>query len=221
MFRAGNALSSGDLDLAASQYDKAVEMLRGLGATPELVTATHDRGLTALLRDDLATSRELIEEAIRLAREISHIDGEANAVGTLGFIELRQARFARARELLLDALRLEQEIGSPGFDAATDLAGLAAIATAEGGLENACVLLGAYDAYRELIGASHDPTVFDLHGRMIAQLKAKMRPEEIKGALARGSELDLSEAIEYALAQPEQIRASDAKGPSRPAERRR
>jgi predicted ATPase len=217
MFRAGNALSSGDLDLAASQYEKAAQMLRGLGATPELVTATHDLGLTALLRDDLATSRELIEEAIRLAREISHIDGEANAVGSLGFIELRQARFDRARELLLEALRLEQEIGSPGFSAATNLVGLAAIATAEGDLENASVLLGAYDAYRELIGASHDPTVLNLHGRAIAQLKGKMRPEEIKCALARGSELDLPEAIEYALAQPEQIRDTDAKGPSRPS----
>jgi hypothetical protein len=77
------------------------------------------------------------------------------------------------------------------------------------------VLLGAYDAYRELIGASHDPTVLDLHGRAIAQLKAEMRPEEIRCALARGSELDLAEAIEYALAHPEQICDTDAKGPSR------
>jgi predicted ATPase len=212
MFRAGNALSMGDLDLAASEYELAAHMLRGLGTTPELVIAIHDLGLTALLRDDLATSRGLIEEAARLAREISHVGGEANAVGSLGFIELREARFDRAKGLLLEALRLEQKHGLAGSSAATNLVGLAAIAVAEGDSENACVFIGAYDAYRELIGASHDPTVLDLHGRVIAQLEGTIGPEEFERALVRGSELDLAEAIDYALASPELIDDGDPKG---------
>jgi predicted ATPase len=199
MFRAGNALSMGDLARAASGYELAAQMLRPLGTTPELVIATHDLGLTALLRDDLLTSRGLIEEALRLAREISHAGGESNAVGSLGFIELREARFDRAKAHLLEALRIERENGLAGLDAAMNLVGLAAVAVAEHDLENAGVLIGAYDAYRKLIGASHDPTVVGLHSHLIAQLKATIGVEDFERAFARGSELDLADAIDCAL----------------------
>jgi predicted ATPase len=198
MFRAGNALSAGDLDAAATQYGQAIEMLRDLGVTRELVTATHDLGLVHLLQDELDGACELVDEALALSRSISHAPGEANALSTRAFIELRLSRFHRAHELLLEAVRLEQRTGLTEVGTATNLVGLAAIAVAHGDLERAGMLIGAYDAYQALIGADHDPTVQGLYRDVVARLDD--RAVDVEAARAAGAKLSLVDAVEYALA---------------------
>jgi predicted ATPase/class 3 adenylate cyclase len=198
MFRAGNALSAGDLDTAASQYGQAIDMLHDLGVTPELVTATHDLGIVRLLQDELDGARALVDEALALSRSISHLSGEANALSTRGFIELRLSRFDRAHELLLEALGLEQAAGLTAVGTATNLVGLAAIALARADFEHAGKLIGAYDAYQARIGADHDPTVQRLYRDVVARLDDGAVDAE--ASRAAGARLSLVDAVEYALA---------------------
>ena len=86
---------------------------------------------------------------------------------------------------------------------ANNLVALAAIAAEENDFENACVFVGAYGAYRELIGAAHEPFVRDLLQRVLAQVEARIVGHRIERAQARGAELSLAEATDYALAQYE------------------
>ncbi|MDP9223194.1 MAG: hypothetical protein M3P18_04950, partial [Actinomycetota bacterium] len=203
MNRGAVAYSMGDLELASAEYTQAADTLRAVGDTRRLAIATHDLGLMALQRDDFMSSRKLVQESIQLSREDSYVAGESNALGTLGFIELGEGRVDRARELLLEALGLDRDIESLNLGTANNLVALAAIAAAENDFECACVFVGAYDAYRELIGASHEPFIRDLLERVLAQLEAHIGSSEIERARARGAELSLAEATDYALAQYE------------------
>jgi predicted ATPase len=197
------AYSLDDLELASAEYTEAAVMLRAVGDMRSLAIATHDLGLVALLRDDLVSARRLIEESIQLSREASYMAGESNAVGTLGFIELSEGRLDRARELLLEALRRDREIDSLNLGTANNLVALAAISSAKNDFESACVFLGAYGAYCELIGASHEPLVRSLLERVSAQAEAHLSSDTIDEARTRGAELSLLEATDYALASGE------------------
>ena len=203
MQRGAVAVSTNDLELANAEYQQAVDLLRAAGARRELAIATHDLGLVALQQDDLVSSRSLIQESIRLSRKDSLLAEEANATGTLGFIELGEGEADRARALLLEALRLERDIDHLGLGTANNLVALAVIAVEENDLENACVFVGAYEAYRELIGAAHEPFVRDLLERVLAQVEERIGRNQIERAQARGAELSLPEATDYALAQYE------------------
>jgi predicted ATPase len=203
MQRGAVAYSLDDLEFASSEYTEAADMLRAVGDTRSLAIATHDLGLVALLLDDLVSARRLIEESIQLSREASYPAGGSNAVGTLGFIELAEGRFDRARELLLEALRLDREIDSLNIGTANNFVALAAVSSAENDFENACVFLGAYGAYRELIGASHEPFVRNLLEHVSAQVEAHLSSDTIEEARTRGAELSLPEATDYALARGE------------------
>ncbi len=79
---------------------------------------------------------------------------------------------------------------------------MAAIAAARKDFEKACFFVGAYDAYRELIGASHETFVRDLLERLLAQASAHLEGDEIDEAKARGAELSLAEVVDRALAMP-------------------
>jgi predicted ATPase len=203
MLRGAVAVSLDDLELASAEYTQAADMLRAVGDSRSLAIATHDLGLVAFQRDDLVSARSLIQESIQLSREDSYMEGESNAVGTLGFIELGERRFDRAREFLLEALGRDRDIDSLNLGTANNLVALAAIAAEENDFENACVFVGAYGAYRELIGAAHEPFVRDLLERLLAQVDARIGRHRIERARARGAELSLAEATDYALAQYE------------------
>ena len=195
------AVSMDDLEVGKAEYMRAVELLRALNATRELAVATHDLGLLAMQRGDYASSHELIQESIQLARENLDVGTEANATGTLGFIELGEGQFDRAKELLLEALELERGIDHLNLGSANNLVGLAAIAASHKDFENACFFVGAYDAHRELIGASHETFIRDLLERVLAQVSQHLGGEEIEKAKARGAELSLAEAVDRTLAE--------------------
>ena len=201
------AASRDDLKGSEAEYVRAIELLRACNDTRGLAVATHDLGLLALHRGDYPSSRKLIQESIQLARGNLDAGYEANAIGTLGFIELGEEHFDRAKELLLEALELERGIDL-NLGSANNLVGLAAIAAAQGNFEDACFFVGAYDAHRELVGASHETFVRDLLERVLAHVSAQLGKQEIEEAKARGAELSLAEAVDCTLAATASTTAS-------------
>src|SRR5690606_12090183 len=98
----------GDLDQALLSFEKAEEVLLGIGdAIGELATRVNI-GTVHFLRGEFGLSRQANEHALDGHRARSDSRGEALVLNNLAMIHERTGRLQQAQELLMAALRIQE-----------------------------------------------------------------------------------------------------------------
>jgi predicted ATPase/DNA-binding CsgD family transcriptional regulator len=163
-------------------------------------------GLVALNKDDYPRTTALLEEGLRLFREIGDPYGTAICCGTLGFIALHQGDVDRAdawfEEALISLRELRDRVGILHcLMGAASVSGLRKEDAAR-----AARLWGAAEALGEAASVPLLPAIesrYDYEGD-VAAAGSQLGENAFAAAWAEGRAMTPEEAVEYALAKPEQ-----------------
>jgi tetratricopeptide (TPR) repeat protein len=190
---------SGDFREAQTEYQRALEIFREIGANREVAFATRDLGLFALEQGDKRRARDLFDQSLRLSREIDFKGGESQALAMLGLLALQEGRFERALEYLVNSLQFAREINTAPAAISDSLVSIAAAVGALRDDASACVLLGAADTHTEQVGEIPQPRVKELRDHTLAQAASRIGRKEADRKRSEGAALSLEAAIELAL----------------------
>jgi predicted ATPase/DNA-binding CsgD family transcriptional regulator len=162
-------------------------------------------GLVALNEDDYPQTTALLEEGLQMFREIGDPYGTAICCGTLGFVALVQRDVDRAdawfEEALISLRELRDRVGILHC-----LTGEASVNHLRGTPARAARLWGAAEALGEAASVSILPALearYD-YEEHVAAVRSRLGEEAFDAAWAEGRKMTPEEAIEYALAKPEQ-----------------
>jgi predicted ATPase/class 3 adenylate cyclase len=200
--RGAEALRSGETPQARQEYERALDMFREVGAVREIAINTHDLGIIAWKEGDYVRAREFVEESLEVCRAASLIGLEPGFNGTLGFVALAESELAEAERHFSESIRLDKAANAGGVGVVDNLLGLAATRCAEGECEDACLMLGAYDAYMQSSGEAEDPQLGELRTGVLAAAEARLGYEGSRKAMAIGAALSVREALDHALSHP-------------------
>ncbi|MDP9244860.1 MAG: tetratricopeptide repeat protein, partial [Chloroflexota bacterium] len=191
--------------LAESDYPRAQEyaaaalaIFREIGDRAGTGRALWGLTNTEFAAEDLERGQEHSLEALEIFRELDDSFMAAWALYTLGLIHLLQGRPTEARERLDEALRIFAEADDvTGYVLVLD--GYAALAEREGDRERAARLSGAVVALEASSGTGLNPA----NRRLMDFNPEYLRTDPATAdAWAAGAQMQVSEVIAYALAQP-------------------
>jgi non-specific serine/threonine protein kinase len=197
------ALERGEHELATRELEEALALFSELeaGSSTEywMVCVAHTNlGQVALARGDLAGAAGHLTEARRRQQALGFAWGEAHVLRCLGDLALARDDLTGALAAYRESVQHAQGPGDRRF-LAEALAGIAAVAGAQGQPERAARLLAVAATLREQIGAPQG-WGRPVHERGEAAARAAMPPEAFAAAWAAGAELPLADAIAEALA---------------------
>ncbi len=155
-------------------------------------------GDVAFLHYEAEWARSIYEEAVGVLREPGDINFLAYAIRRLGQLLWHQGNYEAAFTLCKESMNLNQQVGDPRGTIAC-LAGLAAIAAAQGRFERAAKLMAAVDTQLATIGIRLlfiDQIEYE---RNLANLRAKLDEKNFNKFWARGNGMSLDQAIAFAL----------------------
>ncbi len=200
----------GDLHRARTTCEGSLALWRELGDKWQISTMLRELGAFANFQGDYAAAAAYCTESLELARDLGDQHRIAFALKGLGDVALRAGDTPRAAALLAEALTLSRETGNL-TTTGMSLEGLTAVAAAEGRYDRAARLAGAAEALREAHGwyrAAVNQRAFEA---CTDAARASLPGPAFLAAWEAGRAMTPAEAIEYALAGPEE------KGPTAPA----
>lgn len=199
---------------AASQHynEESVAVFRKLGDQLGLAYALNNLGVITEIQGDLAAAQRAYEESVA----ISHGFGEKMALGYslngLAHVMLLQNDLATARQHYRTSLRAMQEMGDKR-GIAYGLEGLAKVAIKHQHAERAAHLLAAAQALRQAIGSPLNRAELREAEEDIAAVRALLEPALFDRAFAKGGEMTLEQAIDFAMKDAEIEPKDDQKKP--------
>ncbi|HEY6073455.1 MAG TPA: tetratricopeptide repeat protein [Anaerolineales bacterium] len=190
----------GNYSEASSFLEQSLEIWRTIGPEGSVARAntTIFLGDVAFNQNDAESARMLYEDAAAVLREAGDMTYLAYTVRRLGQLAWRDGEFKKALAFCKESLKLNLAAGDPRGTVAC-LAGFAAIATAQGQLERAAVLMAAVESQTVSLGIGLlyiDMMEFD---RSFDSLRAKLEGKAFGRAWAKGTSLTMEEAIRLAL----------------------
>jgi predicted ATPase len=194
-----SALRTGAYELAAARLAEAQTMFQEIDWGMAL--ALSGLGEVNLRQGNYEQAIEFLSRSAAVSRQLGNNWGLATVLGTQGWAAQLEGDFGSARALLGESLHLREEIADKG-GAAWCLERLAEIAASEGRLRLAAQTQAAAAALRASVGSVVDPTDQPEHERKLAALRVALGDAAYEAAWAEGQKLELSKAIEQALAAP-------------------
>jgi non-specific serine/threonine protein kinase len=190
----------GDLDLAATRYESARELMSSLDDPTRLphwtILPVANLADVALLRGDARLAAALAQEAIDGWREAGYLWGLAQALGTAGAAACELGNLNLARRVYDETLTLWLD-GDDGRGIAGTLAGIAGIAVRDQQLRRAARLLGAAWSLADALGVR-----FLAHHvyaeRVLATTRSRLDDEVFNAAWREGGSLSLEQAVSEA-----------------------
>jgi predicted ATPase/DNA-binding CsgD family transcriptional regulator len=214
--RAGTcAMFGGDLDRAGPLLEQALAEYHALSepADPGAVLARIALAATRVLRGDLAGTVELCQEARTICQARGDRTYLAYALALLARAEWAGGNLEEAATHAQEAVRLRRSAPDPA-NLALSVAHVAWIAETSGECERAAVLLGAAHHITRTFGISgllHSPAFAVPHRECQARTRQALGALAFEAAFGRGAELDLDQAIAYALGEsPQPVPAAPA-----------
>ncbi|HSH78750.1 MAG TPA: tetratricopeptide repeat protein [Herpetosiphonaceae bacterium] len=203
--QASNALgmvanAQGDYKRAQRYYATGLAMYRKLGDPERSATLLNNLGYTAILLDEYDDALALLQESLAIARSIPDALGVAYALNNLGLLALRRGEYMQASSLLLQALELFASLAD-ARNSAEALEALAEVVARQGRLENAACFLGAASGLRRRTGTTHTAHEQMQYRATLALLHAGLDDEHFATAWTSGVELDLRQAVAFAVTQ--------------------
>jgi tetratricopeptide (TPR) repeat protein len=191
--------TAGNLEAAEARFRSAMELFDEIGDERGAAWMTHNLGVVALKLGETLRARTLFDDALGHARALSNAWLEASSLGNLGLIALEEGRAADARDLARAALRTYADSGLFVLSTAMDLYTLAAAIAAGGDASDACVLLGAADAYIAEVGAVPDPLWEKVRTDTRQIAAAHLGEERARAVEHSGADIPLNDAVALAL----------------------
>ncbi|MBI4770570.1 MAG: tetratricopeptide repeat protein, partial [Chloroflexi bacterium] len=182
-----------DYARAGLLLEEALALRRELGDGWGMADALRQLANVAEAQGNYARATELAEESLARFRTAADRRGMGRVWNILGGLALKQGDTARAGVAYDQSLSLGQEIGRRSH-IALSLAGLAAVAAAEGRMETAARLLGAVEANR---AATRLPVTLAEqadHERLASRIRAALGGASFAAARTAGQALSLEQA---------------------------
>ncbi len=188
----------GNLDVADTILDEA-EVLISKHDDVGLTRLRLDRGLHALLSENLEEAVVLLDDAVRRLRFTGRSYLMNAAIFYLGTAHCFLGRLDDALRCYLESLDLPAAVDDKGHFTLTIL-GFAAVASRQGNFERAAILSGASIAIQQANGLAYPPAVQAIYDREIAQVRQSLDDAELAEAFSRGSQMTIEELIAFARA---------------------
>ncbi len=195
------ARDQGDYERASEIHEEALAIFRNLGDKRALATSLFNLGEVAQYKGDYERAAELQNESLVLKREVGDKRGIMFSLANLGDIARGQEDYSRAAKLYEESLALCREIGDKR-GVTFCLEGLAEVASTQHAFERAAQLFGAAEALREAIGAPLPNVERADYEHWREAARAGLDEETFTDLRARGHEMNLEQAIAYALELP-------------------
>jgi non-specific serine/threonine protein kinase len=171
---------------------------RAAGDAWALSMALNNLGYLALAADDVDAAAPLFQEAVDLARARGDHRSEAFYLENAGLARLAQGAIDVARLDFEASLVIARRLGFLEVEA-TDLIGLAAIASNTGAPEHAAVLVGAADLIVEETGGRLDPVESSVRDRAVAEVERHIGHAALASTMAIGRSIRRDQVIDVAL----------------------
>jgi hypothetical protein len=139
----------------------------------------------------------LLEESLRLAQELDDMSAKESALLAMGQLELAESK-PGARERMRAALQMGT---TKPREAASGLAGLAALALKENDPRFAAQLLGAIQSALAPLGLVVQPLMRGLHARTLIEVRSALGDAAFEAAFEEGGRWTLAEAARRVLAE--------------------
>jgi predicted ATPase len=185
---------------ARSLLEQSLEISRTMGPEGKVVlswTLTF-LGDVALNQNESKEARSFFEETVAILREIGDKNFLAYSVRRLGLLAWREKDFERAIVLCQESLSLNRELGDPRGVLAC-VAGFADIAVAQSKFARAAQIMAAVESQLVSMGMRLLPVDKMEYERNLAHLRANLDEKVLTKFWAKGREMSLEQAIEFAL----------------------
>ncbi len=193
------ALADGDLAAARAALEQGLEMVRTLHDTRSVALIAATTADVARCQGAYGRAGELYSESLALYHTMGNRAEIPAILHNQGYVALGMHDYAAARELFAESLHRQHAAGNPA-GIAEGLAGLAALAAAQGQPERAARLFGA----AETIRAAHPAPVWPAErfevDRQTRSLRARLPAPRCAQLWREGQALSAEMAIAYALA---------------------
>ncbi len=189
----------GDLPWAAELLDESVKLKRTLGNRYGLAISLDNLGNVERGRGNLARAVALYREGLTLRRELEHRLGVAMSLNNLGSALLEQGDAAEAGAQLRESLALFRDL-QDRRGLAECLAGLAAMASAAGRLQEAARLGGAAAALRGAHGIPPSPAGGAPEERWLAAARGALGEAAFATAWTEGEVMSTEQTAALILA---------------------
>jgi DNA-binding CsgD family transcriptional regulator len=210
------ASSEGEQASAVARYQEALQLARRVGDVQVIAISLNNLGYTMLVYGDPGSATLLLEEALAKAQEVRDTLLIANVLINLAFAALIQEDHKRVKALIEESFTLLQKAGDKQL-VAECLEKMAAMAGAQEKSERAARLWGAAEALREKIKAPLQDDEGAILKPYLDRAQEMLRDEGAwKTELAKGREMALKDAVEYALSEEETTTAS-SQAPEQPS----
>jgi predicted ATPase/DNA-binding XRE family transcriptional regulator len=195
------AMGRGRYAAAVPPLRECVDICRPLGPSWHLATSLLNLAQPTMHLGDLAGAEALLHEARELYRGLGDRRFGARSVEYLAHTALLAGDTERAQTLFGSSLREFDEVVDGG-GIAEALAGLSAVAAAEGQAVHAARIAGAAEGLRESQGARPLPFEQAITDRFLKEAREQVGEDAWRYAWEEGRAMDLEHAIDLALAQP-------------------
>ncbi len=167
----------------------SAEHARVAGDDWALSMALNNLGYMALVADDLRSARDWFDKAIELATSRGDHRSESFFRENLGLARLEQGDPDDAHREFLASLRLARRLGFIEV-AATDLIGLAAVASSAGQFAGGARLIGGAERLLEQTGGQWDVVEARVRSRTLTELDRGLDGDALTTAIEHGRRLD-------------------------------
>ncbi len=195
------ALARRDYTAATAAYDECLPLFRGLGQKLGIASTLTALGRVAVRQGQYARAEALCRESLTLAKELEDKYTISRAESVLGDALRGQGAGAKAVQLYKDSLALHHYYGAK-VEIPVVLESLAATRSGQDQPRDAVCLYAAAAALRDEIGAPMPPSARVDHDHDIAGIRGALGGQTFAAAWAEGRAMTLDQAIEYALALP-------------------
>ncbi len=195
------ASSRGDFASARALHEEGLALFRTLGDGFSASVLLMYLSQVALEQEDFRAAKAYIAQSLALQHRLGDEKVNINLAftyGVLGLVATAERDYALAKSYHCRSLELRRELGhKPGV--IISLARLAGLALRTGDAESAAHLWGSAEAARRTSPMALSGRTRARYVQELAQAKAQLGEERFAAAQAKGQEMRLEEAVEYAL----------------------
>ena len=191
-------LDLGDLERAALHYEESLEVRRRINDVRGMAETLNNLGVLARFNGDWDLAVKHYEEARPLFEQLHDTIGAARLLMNISEARLEQGDHAAALSYVQQSLKWYVEVGSR-WDIADCLEIAAAAANVRGEPAEAARLFGAAEALRDSLGTPLPPSERETYDRRVMDVRSRLDGTTFAIEWAWGRELDVDEAVRYAL----------------------
>jgi hypothetical protein len=192
------AWMQGDLPLARSRADHAIQRRRELNDRPWLAQALSDIGTAMSDAGETELAAKLSEEGLALHRELGNMPGLAIKLMDMGALAHNAGDTRTAACSYAESLTIWHELGDSWWSA-SPLAGVAGLACALGMFDRAARLFGAASHLREMSGAATPPYEQGRDEQTVLAARSALGDETYEREHGAGQQLSPDQAVAEAL----------------------